>query len=90
MNITDLLELLIERFVTLPSAEYVILPIFVVFVAVYRWGVHRWIKFRVFDGRRYKLLECTTCFAFWLLLITSTNITTAAIGYLIYNYYEQR
>lgn len=85
MSIQDFCE-----FVTAtPSVMQLVLCTFITFVVVYRWDILSWIKFNHPKMKRFKVLKCETCFAFWFCLLISTNLITAMIGYLIFNFYEK-
>lgn len=85
MNLQDL----ISSFLGSPSQLQFVTCTFVTFVAVYRWGLNRWLRYNFFSYKKYKVLECETCFAFWLCLLISINFQTAVVAYLIFNFYEK-
>ncbi len=82
-------KLCIAHVLSTPTLLQLALCTLTTFVAVYRWGVPRWIRLNYPKLGAYKVLKCETCFSFWLCLLISTNLTTAAAAYLLYNFYER-
>lgn len=85
MSIRDLFDHVIST----PSVMQLVLCTWISFVAVYRWGITRWIKYNFVPYKKYKVLECETCFSFWFCCLISTNLITGMIAYLIFNFYEK-
>lgn len=98
MNLNDLADLCIRHVLSTPTMQQFVLSIFITFFVVYRYNVQRriryhnhiepsdltmWLRFRT------KILNCESCFGFWLCLLISTNLTTAAAAFLLYNLYEK-
>lgn len=80
-----------------PTLLQFVLSVFVTFFVVYRYNVQRRIRYRFGWGERdatkwnrfvRKILNCNSCFGFWLCLCISTNIVTGAAAFLLFNYYE--
>lgn len=90
MNSSDYLEIVIRHVLSTPTVLQLVLSAWFVFVVVYRFGIQRHLRYKVFTGKfgDSKILNCESCFAFWLCLLISTNLTTAAAAYLLYNFYE--
>lgn len=99
MNLQDYLDLIIPQrclahriivhLLLTPTLLQFVLSTLITFVVVYRWAVPRWIRLNHPKLGDYKVLKCETCFSFWLCLLISTNLTTAAAAYLLYNFYEK-
>lgn len=79
----------IEHWTTLQKYEYNLFYIFLVFVIVYRWGLNRKIYLMYPKVKKIKFIYCSTCFAFWLTLVLSTNVLTAITAFLIFSFYEK-
>ena len=79
----------LNNWIELPSYEFNLIMVFLVFVLVYRWGINRMIYLNWPKAKRYKIIYCDTCFAFWLTLLLSTNVLTAITAFLIYSFYEK-
>lgn len=91
MNLSALVELLYNHITETPTVLQLVLSTFVTFVIVFRWNIQRHLRYKVFTRcSESKILNCETCFGFWLCLLISTNLTTAAAAYLLYNFYEQK
>lgn len=84
MNILEL-----NHWIEIKSFGFNVLMIFLVFVLTYRWGLNFRIRMNLFKGKKIKILYCDTCFGFWLCLLLSTNLVTAATAFLIYSFYEK-
>lgn len=88
MSLSALVELLYNHITATPTVLQLVLSTFVTFVIVYRWNIQRHLRYKVFTRfSESKILNCDTCFGFWLCLLISTNLTTAAAAYLLYNFY---
>lgn len=85
----DLLEHIYTYAIQTPSLLRLALCTFITFVAVYRWGLPRFLTLNFPKLKKYKVLNCESCFAFWLCLLISTNLLTGIIAYLVYNFYEK-
>jgi hypothetical protein len=79
----------LEHWTQLQKFEYNLFYIFLVFVLVYRWGVNRKIYLHHPGAKKIKFIYCSTCFAFWLTLLLSTNVLTAMMAFLIFSFYEK-
>lgn len=79
----------LNHWIELRSFDFNLVFIFLVFVMVYRWGINRLIYLNWPKAKRIKSIYCSTCFAFWLTLLISTNVLTAAMAFLIYSFYEK-
>lgn len=71
------------------SFETILLVTFLVFVITYRWGINRWICLQWPKLKKVKFLYCSSCFGWWVALAFSQNVITAALAFLIYNFYEK-
>jgi hypothetical protein len=83
----SLIEL--EHWIDERSFAYNLLFIFIGFVLVYRIGLNRWIYLQWPKAKKYKVIYCSACFGFWITLLFSTNVLTAASAFLIYSFYEK-
>ena len=72
-----------------PLLFWFALYIFISFVVVYRWSAPQYLRLRFPKLEKSKILNCETCFTFWLCLLISTNLLTAITAYLISNFYEK-
>lgn len=77
----------LENTIELQSVEVITLHVFISFVVTFRWGINRWMYLQWPKLKKKKLIYCSTCFAFWLALAMSQNVTTAALAFLIFNFY---
>lgn len=106
MNLPESVETCIAHVLSTPTLTSFVLTVFLSFVLMYRFNVQRHLRYKTFHSFVYrdrtkantkyyhrfldKLLNCETCFAFWLCFLISTNLTTAAAAFLLFNYYEQK
>jgi hypothetical protein len=73
----------------LPTYEFNLIIVFIVFVLVYRIGLNKWLYLNHPRLKKFKPIYCSSCFGFWLSLILSTNVLTAATAFLLYSFYEK-
>lgn len=79
----------LRNWTELPTYEFNLLMVFISFVLVYRVGLNRWIYLNWPKAKKIKAIYCSTCFAFWLTLVLSTNVLTAITAFLIFSFYEK-
>lgn len=77
-----------NNWIEIPDYRFGLFCTFAVFVLVFRIGLNRRLKLHYPVLKKYKVIYCSTCFAFWLTLLASQNLVISATAFLIYSLYE--